>query len=83
MTNERTARDLAIDLEDLQYRIECGAEIVSAIHTCMEDGPNTADCYLDALFCASCYLYALSQELKTILHQAIEHNDPPGGATNE
>lgn len=40
----------AANLDELMYELRCYVDMLEAVQTAMEEGPNAAECYTDALF---------------------------------
>lgn len=55
----------ALDMQDLQYRMHCAAELVRAVHTTIAEGPcEPGENDYDALFGAYWLLHTLDVEMK-------------------
>ena len=52
---------------DFQLRLECNANLLSAVYDVMREGPSTAESYLDALYATWLQLNALSAELSAMV----------------
>ena len=61
-------KNLFWDLDDLQYRMHCGVDILYAVHECMESGTSNAKDYTDALFGACLYMESISKEIESLVH---------------
>lgn len=58
------------DMDDLQFRVECGVDIVSALHECIEHGDFQPRNYANALYGAYVYLNSLSEEMRSRIDAA-------------
>ena len=64
-------REIAIDLDDLQGRLNCGIELVAVVQDCLDHAPNDPKCYSEALFGAVQYLRNLNDELTKLVAAAF------------
>lgn len=48
--NTDHATNFLFAVEQLQFRFSCGVNALGAIHTAMEEGSSSPECYLDGLF---------------------------------
>lgn len=55
------------DLDELQFRLECGTKLIDAVQECIESGNHAPGEYADALFAATLFMRELSKELSTIV----------------
>lgn len=62
------------DLDDFQYRLSCGVELVEATQTAMAEG-STERNYSDAIFGVVLYLRSLSDELRKMVDDACSQKD--------
>ena len=53
------------DMDDLQFRVKCGVNMISALHECNEHGDFQPRSYADALYGAWDYLDSLSREMRS------------------
>lgn len=58
------------DMDALQFRVECGVDIVSALHECIEHGDFQPRSYANALYGAWTYLDSLSKEMRSRIDAA-------------
>lgn len=65
-------KNLLADLDDLQYRMDCGNGLVGAVHEAMRSGNSTAEAYLDALYGAHLYLGTLIDEMSGLVDVLLE-----------
>ena len=64
--NTDHATNFLFAVEQLQFRFSCGVNALGAIHTAMEEGSSSPECYLDGLFGIYRHLCDLSDELEKI-----------------
>lgn len=67
------------DMDDLQYRLTCGAEMVWAVHECINIGSCAPESYNDALYGAYRYLRGLCDEMREAIDAKRKANSGPEG----
>nr|DAZ02805.1 MAG TPA: hypothetical protein [Caudoviricetes sp.] len=55
------------ELDELRYRLQCGANAVNAIHEAMVNGARTAESWLDALFAACLFLNDIHEDFRQLI----------------
>ena len=71
------------DLDDIQFRMECGVGILEALHECVEHGELEAQSYADALFGAYDYLSGLTREMRTAVDDLFSERKAAAAARRE
>lgn len=61
-----------LDVDILCYNIECGVNLVSAVHTAMTEGPYAAGEFTDALYAAFDYLDDKQKQLRAAVDGLFE-----------
>ena len=71
---------LLADLDEFQYRLNCGLKLLLSVHDCGVHGEQDEESFLDALFGACMYIGSLSKELEQIVDNqyAVMHRDNDG-----
>lgn len=62
------------DMDDLQFRVECGVNMISALHECIEHGDFQPRNYANALYGAWDYLDSLSREMRNRIDAVYSEN---------
>lgn len=60
------------DLDDLQYRLNCGSRLLLSVHDCVVYGEQSEESLLDALFGACMYIESLSKELAQLVEKLYD-----------
>ena len=58
---------LVSDLEEFQFRLSCGVDMVGTTHEAMENGTLEPESHMGALFGCYDYLRKLNSELETAI----------------
>lgn len=58
---------LLSDLDEFQYRLNCGSKLLLSVHDCCINGEQSKESVLDAYFGACLYIDSLSKELAKII----------------
>ena len=58
-------------LDDIALKLRCGVELVSAVSDCISDGPNSPECYADALFGAVQYLRGIHEQVTNLVNELL------------
>ena len=59
-------------VDDPNFKLACGANLLSAIHTAIECGQVEADSYKDGLFGAYDYISTIQEEIQAVLDSCDE-----------
>ena len=70
--NTDHATNFLFAVEQLQFRFSCGVNALGAIHTAMEVGSSSPECYLDGLFGIYRHLCDLSDELEKNIYAELQ-----------
>ena len=60
------------EVDDLNFKLVCGANILSAIHMAIECGGMEADSYRDSLFGAYDYISTIQEQIQAVLDSCDE-----------
>lgn len=60
------------DLETAGFRLSCAVNALGAVHDAMENGPFTAEGYVDALYAVYDYLQVINGEISDCIQACFE-----------
>ncbi len=71
MTNPKAEVSLAVTVDEISFRFECGVRALEAVRIAIESGPYEAKQFVGALFCIEDYLANLQKELAQEVDAAL------------
>lgn len=63
------------DLDRTADHLQCGVNLVDAVHTAMTESHDDPSSYTDALLGSILYLEQVAKELRAIIYQKVEDMD--------